>query len=97
MYKINTEVVSSKLGDQIIVLNIETGKYYQLDGTSAYIWNLLEDPKTKEQLKEEIEKRRQNKDIWLPNGNRSRVITKALRSYAAFASSADKGGYRDVP
>ena len=47
--------------------------------------------------KEEIEKRRQNKGKWLPSGNRSRVITKALRSYAAFASSADKGGYRDVP
>ncbi len=62
MYKINTEVVSSKLGDQIIVLNIETGKYYQLDGTSAYIWNLLEDPKTKEQLKEEIEKRFMSND-----------------------------------
>ena len=62
MYKINTEVVSSKLGDQIIVLNIETGKYYQLDGTSVYIWNLLEDPKTKEQLKEEIEKRFMSND-----------------------------------
>ena len=49
------------------------------------------------QSKEEIEKRRRKKDNWLPSVNRTRLITKALRSYAAFASSADKGGYRDVP
>jgi dihydroxy-acid dehydratase len=36
-------------------------------------------------------------EAWQPSGERTRVITKALRSYAAFASSADRGGYRDVP
>jgi len=33
---------------------------------------------------------------WQPKGERTRVITKALKSYAAFASSADRGGYRDI-
>jgi dihydroxy-acid dehydratase len=68
---------------------IENGDIIEIDIPNRQINLLL--------ANEEIEKRRQNKDIWLPNGNRSRVITKALRSYAAFASSADKGGYRDVP
>jgi len=35
-------------------------------------------------------------DGWTPQGERTRVITKALRAYAAFASSADKGGVREI-
>lgn len=33
---------------------------------------------------------------WQPKGERTRVITKALKAYAAFATSADRGGYRDL-
>jgi dihydroxy-acid dehydratase len=33
---------------------------------------------------------------WQPQGERTRVVTKALKAYAAFATSADKGGYRDL-
>lgn len=32
-----------------------------------------------------------------PKGERSRVVTRALAAYAAFASSADKGGVRRIP
>ncbi|RIK09821.1 MAG: dihydroxy-acid dehydratase [Acidobacteria bacterium] len=32
-----------------------------------------------------------------PQGERSRVVTRALAAYAAFASSADKGGVRRIP
>ncbi|EAQ99461.1 dihydroxy-acid dehydratase [Congregibacter litoralis] len=35
-------------------------------------------------------------DTWLPTGERTRVITRALKAYAAFASSADRGGFRDL-
>ena len=34
---------------------------------------------------------------WKPTGERTRIVTRALRSYAAFASSADRGGFREVP
>ena len=34
---------------------------------------------------------------WQPAVKRSRVVTAALRVYAAFAESADKGGFRRVP
>ncbi len=51
---------------------------------------------------EELQERRQNmenlpvSEAWKPKGERTRIITKALKAYAAFASSADKGGYRDL-
>ena len=35
-------------------------------------------------------------DGWTSQGERTRVITKALRAYAAFATSADKGGVREI-
>jgi len=33
---------------------------------------------------------------WKPQGERTRVITRALRAYAAFATSADRGGFREI-
>jgi dihydroxy-acid dehydratase len=33
---------------------------------------------------------------WQPQGARTRDVTKALKAYAAFAASADRGGYRDI-
>ena len=33
---------------------------------------------------------------WQPVGERTRVITRALKAYAAFATSADRGGFRDI-
>ncbi len=47
----------------------------------------------------ELKTRRERMDAhgnWEPKGSRTRVITKALRAYAAFASSADKGGVREI-
>ncbi|MCL1142705.1 dihydroxy-acid dehydratase [Shewanella gaetbuli] len=51
---------------------------------------------------EALAKRRQIMDAkpadqaWKPQGERTRVVTKALQAYAHFATSADKGGYRDL-
>jgi dihydroxy-acid dehydratase len=33
---------------------------------------------------------------WQPQGERTRVITRALKAYAAFATSADRGGFREI-
>lgn len=35
-------------------------------------------------------------DGWKPKGERTRVISKALKAYAAFVSSADRGGIREI-
>ena len=36
-------------------------------------------------------------DAWKPEEKRKRKVTTALRAYAAFATSADKGAVRKVP
>jgi len=33
---------------------------------------------------------------WQPQGERGRVVTRALKAYAAFATKADRGGFREV-
>jgi dihydroxy-acid dehydratase len=33
---------------------------------------------------------------WQPQGERTRIVTRALKAYAAFATSADRGGFRDL-
>lgn len=48
-------------------------------------------------LRERRERADSSPDGWHPKGERSRTVTRALASYAAFASSADKGGVRRVP
>jgi dihydroxy-acid dehydratase len=35
-------------------------------------------------------------DGWTPQGARTREVTRALKAYAAFAASADRGGFRDI-
>ncbi|MDD5431735.1 MAG: PqqD family protein [Candidatus Omnitrophica bacterium] len=42
-YKIKTEDVSYKLVEnEVIVLNLKTGEYYTLDETGSFVWLLLE-------------------------------------------------------
>jgi dihydroxy-acid dehydratase len=37
------------------------------------------------------------KDAWKPAKPRKRAVSKALRAYAAFATSAARGAVREVP
>lgn len=54
--------------------------------------NLVVDPA-------ELERRRAEQDAkgWFPEEKRKRNVTTALKAYAAFASSADKGAVRQLP
>ncbi|WP_035021755.1 dihydroxy-acid dehydratase, partial [Aquamicrobium defluvii] len=47
----------------------------------------------------ELERRRAEQDIrgWKPAETRKRNVTTALKAYAAFATSADKGAVRKLP
>jgi dihydroxy-acid dehydratase len=47
----------------------------------------------------ELAERREEQDRlgWKPAEKRKRNVTQALRAYAAFATSADKGAVRKVP
>lgn len=47
-------LVSSELEGEIILLNIESGLYYSLDGVGAYIWQLLQSPRTVAEIEQAI-------------------------------------------
>jgi hypothetical protein len=40
------EQVSSELADEVVILNLTSGKYYGLNTVGASIWNLIQQPKT---------------------------------------------------
>ncbi len=41
-YVRNKEIISSYLNDEIVMLNIESGKYNSLNSVASSIWRLLE-------------------------------------------------------
>jgi hypothetical protein len=44
--------VSSNLGDEIAILNLEAGTYYGLDAVGARIWTLIQEPKSVGQIRD---------------------------------------------
>lgn len=36
--------LSSELGDELIILNVELGKYYGMNPVASWIWNRLKEP-----------------------------------------------------
>lgn len=45
-FKINESIISSSIGDKLILLNINTGKYIEISDSGEYIWHLLENSET---------------------------------------------------
>lgn len=41
MYRTSEDVISSKVGDEVILLHTESDKAYGLDDTAAFVWELL--------------------------------------------------------
>ena len=44
------EQVSCDLPGEVIILGLKSGAYYGLDGIGALVWNLIEEPKTFEEI-----------------------------------------------
>jgi hypothetical protein len=44
--------MSSNLGGEIAVLGLKTGKYYGLDAVGARIWELIQEPRTIEGVRD---------------------------------------------
>tara|TARA_B100001109_G_C18704728_1_gene399688 strand:- start:254 stop:538 length:285 start_codon:yes stop_codon:yes gene_type:complete len=40
-FKINSNIISSSISNEIILLNIESGKYIEISGSGKDIWHLL--------------------------------------------------------
>ena len=50
----NNEIEVAEMDGEIGMLNIETGKYYMLNGIGTDIWSVLKTEKTFEQLVDEL-------------------------------------------
>lgn len=43
---VSAEQVSSNVAGEVVILNLQNGTYYGLDGIGAFIWNLIQEPQT---------------------------------------------------
>ena len=49
-YLRNNKTISGRLHDEMVMMDIEQGKYFSLNPVATRIWDLLEDPLTEGQL-----------------------------------------------
>ncbi len=50
-YNRHPSLLSSTLDDVVVILGIESGKYYQMNTVGSRIWEILEQPVTLEDIK----------------------------------------------
>ena len=50
----NSEVVSRKLGDRLVVVDLRSNRIYELNRTASRIWELLDDGSDKTELEETL-------------------------------------------
>jgi hypothetical protein len=50
----NSEVVSRKLGDRLVVVNLRSNRIYELNRTASRIWELLEAGLDRTELEEKL-------------------------------------------
>jgi hypothetical protein len=48
------EQVTSKLGEELVILNLDSGVYYGLTGVSARVWELAQERKTAGAIRDTI-------------------------------------------
>ena len=44
--------VSSDLGEEVVILDLKNGVYYGLDAVGARIWNLIQEPKAVNEIRD---------------------------------------------
>ncbi|NES73565.1 MAG: PqqD family protein [Okeania sp. SIO2D1] len=49
-----TEQVSSEVGGDTVILHMQSGVYYGLDEVGNTVWNLLQEPKTVEEVRDTL-------------------------------------------
>lgn len=52
--KINSSTISTSLGEKTIILNIESGKYYELNNSSSLLWSMIEKGKSDNEIIKKI-------------------------------------------
>ena len=51
---VSSSQVSSDLGDETAILNLDSGVYYGLSNVGTCIWNLIAEPKTVAQIHQQV-------------------------------------------
>lgn len=49
-WQVAADVLSSKIDDEVIIMGLQTDKYYGLDPIAGRIWELLEQPRSFDEL-----------------------------------------------
>ena len=49
-YLRNSKTISGRLHDELVMMDISLGKYFSLNATATAIWELLENPMTREEV-----------------------------------------------
>jgi len=52
--RLDSEVVSRKLGDRLVLVNLRTNRIYELNGTASRLWELLEAGSGRTELEEAL-------------------------------------------
>lgn len=52
--KVSKNSTASNLGTETIVLNLDSGKYYGLNDVGVAVWNLIQNPKTVEEIRDAV-------------------------------------------
>lgn len=55
-YVKNPEVIHSKIGDEVVLLNIKSGMYFGMNQVASAIWEILAKQSTMEMIIEELMK-----------------------------------------
>ena len=50
MYTRKPDIIAANMDGEVVMMDIMSGKYYNLGTTGGAIWNLLESPKTLDEL-----------------------------------------------
>lgn len=50
----NQDAVWTELGDQVFVLSVANGRYYEFTGIGSFIWQALDEPKERAELAAQI-------------------------------------------
>jgi hypothetical protein len=50
----NEDAIWTELGEQVFVLSISKGRYYEFKGIGSFIWQMLDEPKERAELTSRI-------------------------------------------
>ena len=53
-YAKNPNTVASKLDDELVMIDIDLGKYFSMNSIASSIWEYIDTPKTKEEICDEL-------------------------------------------